>query len=109
MLWEAVRTSTTADALLWGSVAAALAQHLDHIAVNALDRGPDSFLIPDSDATDPGLAEAFSLEIDGSPVRGIRIEHRGYRAYAATLGDRVLSVVLPDDLPIEPELRFVSR
>jgi hypothetical protein len=94
---------------LWGSVAAALAQHLDHIAVNALDRGPDSFLIPDSDATDPGLAEAFSLEIDGSPVRGIRIEHRGYRAYAATLGDRVLSVVLPDDLPIEPELRFVSR
>jgi hypothetical protein len=109
LLWEAVRTSTAVDALSWGSAAGALAQHLDHVAVNAQERGPDAFLTPDSDATDPKLADPIVLGIDGRPEPGIRIRHRGYRAYAATLGDRVLSVVLADDLPIVPEMSFISR
>lgn len=45
----------------------------------------------------------------GHGEAGIRTEHRGYRAYATALRGRVLSVVLSDDLPSEPEPRFVDR
>lgn len=106
MLWDVLRTSTLTDALTWGSVAAALGSHLDRVASGAADPQSGFTGLDDPEPLDPSLAQECTLEVAGALVPGIRIERRGHRGYAATIGDRVLSVVLADTLPVELELRF---